>query len=100
MKGKEHILIVDDQPAICEMVQSYLQEEGFRVSTANNGEAMRRVMAQDQIDLVLLDLILPGEDGLTLASNLRRTSNVGIIILTGRGETVDRIIGLEMGADD
>jgi two-component system OmpR family response regulator len=100
MKGKEHILIVDDQPAICEMVQTYLQEEGFRVSAANNGEAMRRVMAQDQIDLVLLDLILPGEDGLTLASNLRRTSNVGIIILTGRGETVDRIIGLEMGADD
>jgi len=100
MKGKDHILIVDDHPDIREMVQSYLEEEGFKVSTANDGEAMRRVMAQGPVDLVLLDLILPGEDGLTLARKLRLNSNVGIIILTGRGETLDRIIGLEMGADD
>ena len=100
MKDKDHILIVDDHPDICEMVRSYLEEEGFRVSTANDGEAMRRVMAQGPVTLVLLDLILPGEDGLTLARKLRAESNVGIIILTGRGETVDRIIGLEMGADD
>jgi two-component system, OmpR family, response regulator len=98
--NKDHILVVDDQPDICEMVKSYLEEEGFRVSTANDGEAMRRVMAQTPVALVLLDLILPGEDGLTLARRLRMESNVGIIILTGRGETVDRIIGLEMGADD
>ena len=100
IKGADHILIVDDHPDIREMVQTYLEEEGFKVSTANDGEAMRRVMAQAPIDLVLLDLILPGEDGLTLARKLRQESNVGIIILTGRGETVDRIIGLEMGADD
>src|ERR1700744_521442 len=100
MKDKDHILVVDDHPDICEMVKSYLEEEGFRVSTANDGEAMRRVMAQTPVTLVLLDLILPGEDGLTLARKLRAESNVGIIILTGRGETVDRIIGLEMGADD
>jgi two-component system, OmpR family, response regulator len=100
MKGKDHILIVDDHADIREMVQSYLEEEGFKVSAANDGEAMRRVMAQSSVDLVLLDLILPGEDGLTLARKLRLDSNVGIIILTGRGDTVDRIIGLEMGADD
>src|ERR1700674_201717 len=61
---------------------------------------MRRVIAQDPVDLVVLDLMLPGEDGLTLARSLRQESSVGIIILTGRGEIVDRIIGLEMGADD
>jgi two-component system, OmpR family, response regulator len=95
-----HILIVDDQKEICDMVQDYLSSEGYRVSTAHEGASMRRVMAQSVVDLVILDLMLPGEDGLTLARSLREESSVGIIILTGRGETVDRIIGLEMGADD
>jgi two-component system OmpR family response regulator len=95
-----HILVVDDQREICELVQDYLSNEGYRVSTANNGDAMRRVMTQSAVDLVILDLMLPGEDGLTLARALRDESTVGIIILTGRGDTVDRIIGLEMGADD
>jgi two-component system, OmpR family, response regulator len=95
-----HILIVDDQKEICDMVQDYLSSEGYRVSTAHEGAGMRRVMSQSGVDLVILDLMLPGEDGLTLARSLREESTVGIIILTGRGETVDRIIGLEMGADD
>jgi two-component system OmpR family response regulator len=95
-----HILIVDDQREICDLVQEYLSSEGYRVSTAHDGTGMRRVIAQDPVDLVVLDLMLPGEDGLTLARSLREESSVGIIILTGRGETVDRIIGLEMGADD
>jgi len=95
-----HILIVDDQREICDLVQEYLSNEGYRVSTAHDGAGMRRVMAQDAVDLVILDLMLPGEDGLSLARSLRDESSVGIIILTGRGETVDRIIGLEMGADD
>src|ERR671933_479830 len=95
-----HILVVDDQKEICEVVQEYLSGEGYRVSVAHDGQSMRKVMAQTPIDLVILDLMLPGEDGLTLARQLRDESNVGIIILTGRGETVDRIIGLEMGADD
>lgn len=95
-----HILVVDDQREICDMVQEYLSGEGYRVSVAHEGGGMRRAMAQSQVDLVILDLMLPGEDGLTLARSLREDSNVGIIILTGRGETVDRIIGLEMGADD
>jgi two-component system OmpR family response regulator len=100
MTGSEHILVVDDQKEICEVVQQYLSSEGYRVSVAHDGPAMRKVLAQDAADLVILDLMLPGEDGLTLARALREESPVGIIILTGRGETVDRIIGLEMGADD
>ncbi len=100
MKAAEHILVVDDQAEICDVVQQYLANEGYRVSVANEGAGMRRVMGQGPVDLVILDLMLPGEDGLTLARALREESNVGIIILTGRGETVDRIIGLEMGADD
>src|SRR6185437_6480303 len=100
MKATGHILVVDDQKEICEVVQQYLSSEGYRVSVANDGPAMRKILAQGPVDLVILDLMLPGEDGLTLARALRDESPVGIIILTGRGETVDRIIGLEMGADD
>ena len=100
MSETNHILVVDDQKEICDVVQEYLSGEGYRVSTAADGAAMRRVMAQGGIDLVILDLMLPGEDGLTLARALREETNVGILMLTGRGETVDRIIGLEMGADD
>jgi DNA-binding response OmpR family regulator len=100
MSDSAHILVVDDQKEICEVVQEYLSGEGYRVSAAYDGAEMRRVMTQAPVDLIILDLMLPGEDGLTLARMLRDESNVGIIILTGRGETVDRIIGLEMGADD
>src|SRR5882724_9959534 len=100
MSDNGHILIVDDQREICDLVQEYLSGEGYRVSTAQDGGGMRKVMGQAEVDLVILDLMLPGEDGLTLARQLREESTVGIIILTGRGETVDRIIGLEMGADD
>jgi two-component system, OmpR family, response regulator len=100
MSDNGHILVVDDQREICDLVQAYLLGEGYRVSTAHDGAGMRRALAQSPVDLVILDLMLPGEDGLTLARSLREESNVGIIILTGRGETVDRIIGLEMGADD
>src|SRR5438552_3918375 len=100
MSDTAHILVVDDQQEICDVVQEYLTGEGYRVSTASVGGGMRRVLGQSHVDLVILDLMLPGEDGLTLARSLRSESGIGIIILTGRGETVDRIIGLEMGADD
>jgi DNA-binding response OmpR family regulator len=100
MSDNGHILVVDDEQDICELVEEYLTGEGYRVSTALDGVGMRRVMSHAQVDLVILDLMLPGEDGLTLARTLRSESGIGIIILTGRGETVDRIIGLEMGADD
>src|ERR1700736_6740647 len=100
MNDNVHIMVVDDQREICDLVQEYLSGEGYRVSTAQDGGGMRKGMAQSPVDLVILDLMLPGEDGLTLARLLRQESSVGIIILTGRVETVDRIIGLEMGADD
>jgi len=100
MSDNGHILVVDDQQEIRNVVQEYLTGEGFRVSTAQDGAGMRRILGQSPADLVILDLMLPGEDGLTLARSLRSQSAIGIIILTGRGETVDRIIGLEMGADD
>ena len=100
MSDNGHILIVDDQQEICDVVEEYLTGEGYRVTTAHDGAGMRRSLSQYSIDLVILDLMLPGEDGLALARALRSESAIGIIILTGRGETVDRIIGLEMGADD
>ncbi len=100
MSDNGHILVVDDEQAICDLVREYLTDEGFRVSTARDGAGLRKELGRAPADLVILDLMLPGEDGLTLARSLRSESGIGIIILTGRGETVDRIIGLEMGADD
>src|SRR5271170_8395202 len=99
MTDNGHILVVDDQREICDLVQEYLSGEGYRVSTAQDGAEMRRLMAQSPVDLVVLDLMLPGEDGLTLARWLRESSRIGIIMLTGRVDVVDRIIGLEMGAN-
>jgi two-component system OmpR family response regulator len=100
MSETGHILVVDDQQEICDLVREYLTDEGFRVTTANDGATMREEIARGPVDLVILDLVLRGEDGLQLARELRGASDIGIIMLTGRGETVDRIIGLEMGADD
>src|SRR5438045_6546736 len=99
MSDNGHILVVDDQKEICDVVHEYRTGEGYRVSTASDSGGMRRVLGQSHVDLVILDLMLLGEDGLTLARSLRAESGIGIIILTGPGETVDRIIGLEMGAD-
>lgn len=100
MQGAPHILIVDDHREIRELVSRALTKEGFRVSAAADGRAMRKIMAHSRIDLVLLDLMLPGEDGLSLCRTLRAELNVPIIMLTAKGEEVDRVIGLEMGADD
>jgi len=100
MSETGHILVVDDQQEICDLVSEYLTDEGFRVSTARDGAGLREEMARQRVDLVILDLMLAGEDGLQLARELRGVSDIGIIMLTGRAETVDRIIGLEMGADD
>jgi two-component system OmpR family response regulator len=101
MDTESHILIVDDEPAICEALSDYLVGEGYRVSVAHDGKAMRQIIRLSPVNLVLLDLMLPGEDGLTLARSLRAEKlDIGIIMLTGRGDTIDRIIGLESGADD
>ena len=100
MQGAPHILIVDDHREIRDLVSRALSKEGFRVSAAADGRAMRKVLADGRIDLVLLDLMLPGEDGLALCRSLRAVSTIPIIMLTAKGEEVDRVIGLEMGADD
>jgi two-component system OmpR family response regulator len=100
MQGTPHILIVDDHREIRDLVARALSKENFRVSTAADGRAMRKVLSNSRIDLVLLDLMLPGEDGLSLCRALRAESNIPIIMLTAKGEEVDRVIGLEMGADD
>lgn len=100
MGAAAHILVVDDEPEITGVLQRYLATQGYKVSTADSGVAMRRAMADAEVDLVLLDLGLPGEDGLALMRYLREQSSVAIIIVTGRGEQVDRIVGLEVGADD
>jgi two-component system, OmpR family, response regulator len=100
MEAREHILVVDDDPDICDLIRDYLTGEGYHVTTVMDGEGMRAVLEREPVALVLLDLVLPGEDGLALARVLREHWDVGIMFLTGRGETVDRIIGLEMGADD
>src|SRR5450631_1402057 len=100
MQGSSHILIVDDHREIRDLVSRALTKEGFRVSSAVDGRAMRKVLADGRIDLILLDLMLPGEDGLSLCRALRSESNIPIIMLTAKGDEVDRVIGLEMGADD
>jgi two-component system, OmpR family, response regulator len=100
MTAAPHILIVDDHREIRDLVSRALAKEGFRVSTAGDGRAMRKVLADSRIDLIVLDLMLPGEDGLTLCRILRTESNIPIIMLTAKGDEVDRVIGLEMGADD
>ena len=95
-----HILVVDDEPEIRDMLQEYLTLRGFEVSTAEDGAALRRAIAERRVDLVLLDISMPGEDGLSLARFLRDDTAVGIIMLTAAGEVVDRVVGLEVGADD
>ncbi len=100
MAAGPHILVVDDHREIRELVSRALSKEGFRVSLAADGRAMRKLLADSRIDLILLDLMLPGEDGLSLCRELRADSNIPIIMLTAKGDEVDRIVGLEMGADD
>jgi two-component system OmpR family response regulator len=95
-----HVLVVDDDQRIRTMLRRYLAEEGFRVSEAADGGAMRATLDQERVDLVLLDLIMPGEDGLSLARHVRQRSDIPNIMLTGKGDLIDRVAGLEAGADD
>jgi two-component system phosphate regulon response regulator OmpR len=94
------ILVVDDDPDLLELLTGFLTGNGFTVSAALDGREMRQRIAERAPDLIVLDLMLPGEDGLTLARELRRTSDVPILMLSARGEEMDRVVGLEVGADD
>ena len=100
MKEMPHLLVVDDDREIRDLLSQFLGKNGFRVTTAANGREMKKALADWQIDLVVLDLMMPGEDGLTLTRDLRAKSDLPVIMLTAMGEETDRIIGLEMGADD
>ncbi len=96
----EHLLIVDDDRALRERLSRYLVEQGFRVTAVADGPAMDDFLSKQTPDAVILDLMLPGEDGLSLARRLRAEGDLPIIMLSARGEDIDRIIGLEIGADD
>jgi two-component system, OmpR family, response regulator len=100
MAGQDHILIVDDDAETRALLREYLHKQGYRVTTAADGRALRKAIDGGLPDLVVLDLMLPGDDGLVLCRDLRTHSNVPVIMLTARGEETDRIVGLEMGADD
>lgn len=100
MDHQNSIIIVDDDPEIAGLVSEYLGQHGFLVTAVGDGTAMRETLAQGSFDLVILDLMLPGEDGLSLCRHLRATTTLPIIMLTAMGSETDRVVGLEMGADD
>src|SRR5277367_534460 len=100
MSDRPHLVIVDDDREIRTLLSQYLEKHDFRTTAVAEGKEMRRVMERSRVDLVVLDLMLPGEDGLAICRELRTRSQVPIIMLTARGEDVDRIVGLELGADD
>ncbi len=98
---KTRILVVDDDLRLRDLLQRYLAEQGFAVTTTSDAQGMDRLLARERFELIVLDLMLPGEDGLSICRRLRGTKNtIPIIMLTAKGEDVDRIVGLEMGADD
>jgi len=95
-----HVLVVDDDPNLCNLLIDYLGQNDIRVTAVTSGKQMLEVIGREAIDLLLLDLRLPGEDGLQLARTVRETSRMPIVILTGRNEEADRVMGLELAADD
>jgi two-component system phosphate regulon response regulator OmpR len=100
MSDKGRILVVDDDSDVRDTIREYFELNGYEVYVAGDAAGMRKVMGERRVDLVLMDLNLPGEDGLALTRQLRASCTVCIIMLTAAGQTVDRIVGLEMGADD
>ena len=100
MSETDRVLVVDDDADLRWMLDRYLSRHGYQIKSVEDGAQMRDVLTTDSFDLIILDLSLPGEDGLSLARYLRENHDVGIIMLTAASEVVDRVIGLEMGADD
>src|ERR1051325_253932 len=100
-KNPSKILVVDDDPRLRDLLRRYLGEQGFNVYVAENAPSMNKLWVRERFDLLVLDLMLPGEDGLSICRRLRGSNDrTPIIMLTAKGEDVDRIVGLEMGADD
>jgi len=100
MSESDHILVVEDEPITREQLVSYFEEEGFRVSSTGTGDEVQKLVDDTDVILVLLDIKLPGKDGLTLTREIRANSDIGIILVTSKQEQIDRILGLESGADD
>ena len=100
LEDKQLILVVDDDVALRDLVADYLRVSGYEVEAAGDGAAMRAVLAKQAVDLVVLDLMLPGEDGLSLLRWLREHHGPPVVIISARGDEVDRVVGLELGADD
>jgi two-component system, OmpR family, response regulator len=98
--ASQHIAVLDDEPDITQLLAGYLQGHGFRVSQVHAGRSLMELMASDPPALVLLDLGLPGEDGFAIARQLREHWHCGLVIVTGRGDAIDKVVGLEVGADD
>lgn len=100
MESTPHIAVVDDHRDIRDLVGKYLMQHGYRISLAENAVALRRLLERNALDLVVLDIMMPGEDGLSLCRHLRSTTDLPVILLTAMAEETDRIVGLEVGADD
>ena len=100
MEHKQHILIVEDDAEIARLVAAFLERSGFRTTHAGSGKSVAQIIARDAPDLMLLDLLLPGEDGLSIARRVRAAHPLPIIMLTAMGEERDRVAGLDLGADD
>ena len=100
MQRAPHLLVVDDDVEIRNLLLTLLTRRGYRVTTACDEPEMRRILAASRIDLIILDLMLPGKDGLTICREIRASKSIPIVMLTARGEATDRVVGLEMGADD
>jgi two-component system OmpR family response regulator len=96
----DHILVVDDDPEIRHLLKQYLERNGYQVNTVAEGSGMWQSLERGRVDLIVLDLMLPGVDGIDLCRELRARSKVPVIMLTARGDEMDRVLGLEMGADD
>ena len=100
MSDAAHIVVVDDHGDIRDLVQQYLEQQGYKVSAVEGGAALRRLLDKQAVDLIVLDVMMPGEDGLSVCRNLRTSTGIPIIFLTAMADDTDRIIGLELGADD
>ena len=98
--NRQKLLLVDDDPELQELIAAFLEKQGYDVVAVGDGRAMDRALSHEDVDLLILDLMLPGEDGLSIARRLKRNTNTPIIIVSAQGEDVDRIVGLEVGADD
>jgi two-component system OmpR family response regulator len=100
MHDLAHVVVVDDHSDIRDLVRQYLEQQGYKVSVAESGSVLRRVLEHHTVDLIILDIMMPGEDGLSVCRQVRATLDVPIIFLTAMAEDTDRILGLELGADD